>query len=58
MGDAYSRFLITEMLLEVAKTKFTSDPARRANDGTSSGAILFLHRRLASSRPVQQHPSA
>jgi len=40
LSDAYTRFLIEEMLPEVAKTyKFTDDPKRRAIGGTSSGAI-------------------
>jgi enterochelin esterase family protein len=40
MSDDYSQFLIQEMLPEVAKTyKFSSDPAKRAIGGTSSGAI-------------------
>jgi hypothetical protein len=40
LSDAYTRFLIEEMLPEVSKTyKFTDDPKRRAIGGTSSGAI-------------------
>ena len=40
LSDAYTRFLIEEMLPEVSKTyKFTDDPRRRAIGGTSSGAI-------------------
>ncbi|HWY65796.1 MAG TPA: alpha/beta hydrolase-fold protein, partial [Rhizomicrobium sp.] len=40
LSDAYTRFLIEEMLPEVAKTyKFTDDPKKRAIGGTSSGAI-------------------
>lgn len=40
LSDAYTRFLIEEMLPEVAKSyKFTDDPRRRAIGGTSSGAI-------------------
>ncbi|HEX4634720.1 MAG TPA: alpha/beta hydrolase-fold protein [Rhizomicrobium sp.] len=40
LSDAYTRFLIEEMLPEVAKTyKFTDDPRKRAIGGTSSGAI-------------------
>ena len=40
LSDAYTRFLIEEMLPEVAKSyKFTDDPKRRAIGGTSSGAI-------------------
>lgn len=40
LSDTYTRFLIEEMLPEVAKSyKFTDDPKRRAIGGTSSGAI-------------------
>jgi hypothetical protein len=40
LNDTYTRFLIEEMLPEVAKSyKFTDDPKRRAIGGTSSGAI-------------------
>ena len=40
LTDAYARFLIEEMLPEVGKTyTLTTDPARRAIGGTSSGAI-------------------
>jgi len=40
LTDTYTRFLIEEMLPEVAKKyTLTSDPARRAIGGTSSGAI-------------------
>jgi len=40
LNDAYTRFLVEEMLPEVArKYAFTSDPKRRAIGGTSSGAI-------------------
>ena len=40
LSDAYARFLIEEMLPEVAKSyKFTDDPKKRAIGGTSSGAI-------------------
>lgn len=40
LNDAYTRFLIEEMLPEVAKKyTFTSDPKKRAIGGTSSGAI-------------------
>jgi hypothetical protein len=39
-SDAYTRFLIEELLPDVAKKyTFTSDPKRRAIGGTSSGAI-------------------
>jgi enterochelin esterase family protein len=40
MSDAYTRFLVEEMLPEVAKRyAFSSDPKKRAIGGTSSGAI-------------------
>jgi enterochelin esterase family protein len=40
LSDTYARFLTEEMLPEVAKRyAFTSDPAKRAIGGTSSGAI-------------------
>jgi len=40
LSDAYARFLIGELLPEVARRwRFASDPARRAIGGTSSGAI-------------------
>ena len=40
LGDAYARFLIDEMLPEVArKYNFTTDPAGRAICGMSSGGI-------------------
>ena len=40
LSDAYARFLTGELLPEVARRwHFTSDPARRAIGGTSSGAI-------------------
>jgi hypothetical protein len=40
LSDAYTRFLIEEILPEVARSyKFTDDPKRRAIGGTSSGAI-------------------
>lgn len=40
LGDTYARFLIEEMLPEVAKNyKFTDDPKKRIIGGTSSGAI-------------------
>jgi len=40
LSDTYARFLTEEMLPEVARRyAFTSDPARRAIGGTSSGAI-------------------
>jgi hypothetical protein len=40
LSDAYARFLIGELLPEVARRwRFTDDPASRAIGGTSSGAI-------------------
>ena len=40
LSDGYARFLLDELLPEVARThRFTDDPARRAIGGTSSGAI-------------------
>jgi Putative esterase len=40
LSDTYTRFLIEEMLPEVARSyKFTDDPKKRAIGGTSSGAI-------------------
>jgi hypothetical protein len=40
LSDAYARFLIGELLPEVARRwRFAADPARRAIGGTSSGAI-------------------
>jgi enterochelin esterase family protein len=40
LGGTYSRFLLEEILPEVAKTvKFTNDPAGRAIAGSSSGGI-------------------
>lgn len=40
MGDAYARFLLEELLPEVAKTyKFSDDPNDRCIAGSSSGAI-------------------
>lgn len=40
MNDRYARFLVEEMLPEVAKTyNLTDDPDQRAIGGTSSGAI-------------------
>lgn len=40
MDDAYARFLVEEMLPEVGRTyNLTTDPARRAIGGASSGAI-------------------
>ena len=40
LSDAYTRFIVDEMLPEVGKTyNLTKDPAGRAIGGTSSGAI-------------------
>ena len=40
LSDAYARFLVGELLPEVARRwHFAADPARRAIGGTSSGAI-------------------
>ena len=40
LSDSYARFLIGELLPEVARRwRFADDPARRAIGGTSSGAI-------------------
>jgi enterochelin esterase family protein len=40
LSDAYTRFLVDEMLPEVGRTyRLTDDPAGRAIGGTSSGAI-------------------
>jgi enterochelin esterase family protein len=40
LSDAYARFLIDELLPEVARRwRFAADPARRVIGGTSSGAI-------------------
>jgi enterochelin esterase family protein len=52
LSDAYSRFLIEEMLPEVGKKyNLTSDPDRRAIGGTSSGAICAFT--VAWHRPDQ-----
>jgi enterochelin esterase family protein len=52
LSDTYSRFLIEEMLPEVGKKyTLTSDPARRAIGGTSSGAICAFT--VAWNRPDQ-----
>ncbi len=52
LSDAYARFLIEEMLPEVGKKyTLTSDPARRAIGGTSSGAICAFT--VAWHRPDQ-----
>jgi hypothetical protein len=54
LSDAYSRFLIEEMLPEVGKTyRLTSDPSGRAIGGTSSGAICAFT--VAWQRPDQFH---
>jgi len=52
LSDAYARFLIEELLPEVANTyNLTQDPARRAIGGTSSGAICAFT--VAWQRPDQ-----
>jgi enterochelin esterase family protein len=52
LSDAYSRFLIEEMLPEVGKKyNLTTDPDRRAIGGTSSGAICAFT--VAWHRPDQ-----
>ena len=52
LSDAYARFLIDELLPEVGKTyTLSSDPARRAIGGTSSGAICAFT--VAWHRPDQ-----
>ncbi len=52
LSDAYTRFIIDEMLPEVGKKyKLTSDPAGRAIGGASSGAICAFT--VAWQRPDQ-----
>jgi enterochelin esterase family protein len=52
MGDAYTRFLVEEMLPHVAKSyNLTTDPAGRAIGGASSGAIAAFT--VAWHRPDQ-----
>ncbi len=52
LGDAYTRFLVEEMLPEVAKNyRLSDDPALRAIGGTSSGAICAFT--VAWQRPDQ-----
>lgn len=52
LSDAYTRFLIEEMLPEVAKSyRLSDDPALRAIGGTSSGAICAFT--VAWQRPDQ-----
>ncbi len=52
LGDAYARFLLNELLPEVAKTwKFTAIPAGRAIVGISSGGICAFT--VAWERPDQ-----
>jgi hypothetical protein len=54
LGDAYARFLIEEMLPELAKHyRVTDDPEGRAIGGTSSGAICAFT--VAWNRPDQFH---
>jgi enterochelin esterase family protein len=52
LDDAYARFVVDEMLPEVGKTySLTTEPARRAIGGTSSGAICAFT--VAWHRPDQ-----
>ena len=52
LGDRYTRFLLEEILPEVAKQyPFTSDPEKRAIAGSSSGAIAAFT--VAWERPDQ-----
>jgi enterochelin esterase family protein len=52
LTDTYARFIIEEMLPEVGKSyNLTTDPARRAIGGTSSGAIASFT--VAWNRPDQ-----
>ena len=52
LSDAYARFIVEEMLPEVAKRyNLATDPARRAIGGTSSGAICAFT--VAWHRPDQ-----
>jgi enterochelin esterase family protein len=52
LTDAYARFIVEEMLPEVAKSyNLTTDPTRRAIGGTSSGAICAFT--VAWHRPDQ-----
>jgi enterochelin esterase-like enzyme len=52
LSDAYTRFLVEEMLPEVAKSyRLSKDPALRAIGGTSSGAICAFT--VAWQRPDQ-----
>jgi hypothetical protein len=52
LSDAYARFIVEEMLPEVGKQyALTTDPARRAIGGTSSGAICAFT--VAWHRPDQ-----
>ncbi|HET9943002.1 MAG TPA: alpha/beta hydrolase-fold protein, partial [Terriglobia bacterium] len=52
LTDTYARFIIEEMLPEVGKSyNLTTDPARRAIGGTSSGAIAAFT--VAWNRPDQ-----
>jgi enterochelin esterase family protein len=52
LSDTYTRFLVDEMLPEVAKRyNLSTDPARRAIGGTSSGAICAFT--VAWNRPDQ-----
>lgn len=52
LTDTYTRFIVDEMLPEVSKTyNLSTDPARRAIGGTSSGAICAFT--VAWNRPDQ-----
>jgi len=52
LSDAYARFVVDELLPEVAKSyNLTTDPTRRAIGGTSSGAICAFT--VAWQRPDQ-----
>ncbi|MEO8481155.1 MAG: alpha/beta hydrolase-fold protein [Acidobacteriota bacterium] len=52
LSDAYTRFIVDEMLPDVArKYNLSTDPARRAIGGTSSGAICAFT--VAWNRPDQ-----
>ena len=55
VDDTYARFLIDELLPQIGKTyRLTTDPARRAIGGTSSGAICAFTVAVASARRVPQ----
>ena len=55
LSDAYARFLLEEILPEVAKKyKLTSNPEGRAIGGSSSGGHLRLHGGVAEARCLPQ----